>query len=108
MDGFDRMDDLNRDGELSTFERETRDYNRYLELSGDNTMDGVLADFDRGIREFCGMEPASQGEEWPPGDDMPMWAKASKVPHFYDKLELMPGAKEMFERVYGKYDRYPA
>ena len=39
MGGFDRMDDLNRDGELSTFERETRDYNRYLELSGDNTMD---------------------------------------------------------------------
>lgn len=66
-------------------------------------MDGVLADFDRGIREFCGMEPAPQGEEWSPGDDMPMWAKASKVPHFYDRLELMPGAKDMFERVYGKY-----
>ena len=66
-------------------------------------MDGVLADFDRGIREFCGMDPVSQDYGWEPGADAEMWGKASKIPHFYDRLELMPGAKEMFDAVYGKY-----
>ena len=44
MGGFDRMDDLNKDGELSTFEREMRDYNRYMELSDDS--DEEDASFD--------------------------------------------------------------
>jgi len=66
-------------------------------------MDGVLADFDRGVREILGMEPSPQGEGWKPGMDDPMWAKASKVPHFYDKLEPMPGALEMLTILYEKY-----
>ncbi|MCR4837429.1 MAG: hypothetical protein K5897_00675 [Eubacterium sp.] len=66
-------------------------------------MDGVLADFDRGVREFCHMEPTPQNEGWKPGMDDPMWAEARKVPHYYDRLELMPGAKEMFDRVYETY-----
>ncbi|MCR5212792.1 MAG: hypothetical protein K6E10_00105 [Eubacterium sp.] len=66
-------------------------------------MDGVLADFDRGVREFCHMEPSPQNEGWKPGMDDNMWAKARLVDHYYDKLELMPGAKEMFDLVYGKY-----
>ena len=32
-----------------------------------------------------------------------MWAAIRETGRFYDKLELMPGAKEMFDRVYGKY-----
>ena len=28
-------------------------------------MDGVLADFDRGVRELCGLEPVSQGVTGP-------------------------------------------
>ena len=66
-------------------------------------MDGVLADFDNGVRELCGMEPSSQGNDWKPGDDDLMWEKIRGVEQFYDKLQLMPGAKEMFDRVYEKY-----
>ena len=66
-------------------------------------MDGVLADFDRGIREFCGMDPVSQDYGKEPGMDTLMWEKASKIPHFYDRLELMPGAKEMFDAIYDRY-----
>lgn len=67
-------------------------------------MDGVLADFDRGIREICGMVPvpqnlASQNEE----REVEMWRRVKEAGHFYDMLELIPGAKEMFEEVYGKY-----
>jgi len=29
-----------------------------------------------------------------------MWQAIAKVPNFYDKLELMPGAKEMFNSIY--------
>ena len=36
-------------------------------------MDGVLADFERGVRELCGMEPAPQGPAWKPGCDDEMW-----------------------------------
>ena len=65
-------------------------------------MDGVLADFDRGVRELCGMEPSDPCGRSPEQDDR-MWEKIRKVGHFYDKLELMPKAKEMFNAVYGKY-----
>lgn len=66
-------------------------------------MDGVLADFDRGVNELCGMQAAPQsGDESAARDDR-MWEGIRKVDHFYDRLELMPGAKELFERVYGKY-----
>lgn len=66
-------------------------------------MDGVLADFDRGVREFCGMEPSPQGKEWRPGMDDPMWEKARNVPHFYDRLQPIPGALEMLRTVHEKY-----
>ena len=66
-------------------------------------MDGVLADFDRGVKELCGLEPCSQGDDWQPGDDDEMWSRIREVGHYYDKLELMPGAKEMFDVIYGKY-----
>ncbi len=62
-------------------------------------MDGVLADFDRGVKELCGLEPIEQGKQ---NDDM-LWEKVRKVGHFYDKLEIMPGAKEMFDALWAKY-----
>ena len=65
-------------------------------------MDGVLADFDRGVRELCGMEVPDQGTR-PPAQDVIMWEAIRKIDHFYDRLELMPGAKEMFDAVYVKY-----
>ena len=32
-----------------------------------------------------------------------MWEAIRKAGHFYDKLELMPGAKEMFGRIWDRY-----
>ncbi|MBR0513627.1 MAG: hypothetical protein IJK06_05175 [Clostridia bacterium] len=61
-------------------------------------MDGVLADFDRGVKELCGLEPLDQNGNCSPAQDDRMWEAIRKVGHFYDKLELMPGAKEMFDR----------
>ena len=65
-------------------------------------MDGVLADFERGIRELCGVEPVKQGARRPQEEDI-MWEKARLVGHFYDKLLPMPGALEMFQQIYEKY-----
>ena len=65
-------------------------------------MDGVLADFDRGVRELGGYEPRFP-QDTNPEEEAIMWARVKEIPHFYDRLELMPGAKEMFDAVYGKY-----
>ena len=65
-------------------------------------MDGVLADFNRGVRELCGMEAPDPMNAAPEQDDL-MWERIREAGHFYDRLELMPGAKEMFGTVYGKY-----
>lgn len=67
-------------------------------------MDGVLADFDRGVIELCGLTPLSQNAKHrDEAKDDAMWAEVKKVDHFYDVLELKPGAKEMFDAVWGKY-----
>ena len=64
-------------------------------------MDGVLADFDRGVIELCGLEPLDQGIS--DSREEIMWNGIREVGHFYDKLEIMPGAKEMFDELYEKY-----
>ena len=66
-------------------------------------MDGVLADFDRGVRELCNMNPLPQSEDQPFGYDDELWSKVRDVRRFYDKLELIPGAKELFDYVYNSY-----
>ena len=66
-------------------------------------MDGVLADFDRGVRELCGMEPQSQNGKRSAKLDDAMWDAIRKTEHFYDRLAPMPGAEEMFGRIYRKY-----
>ena len=66
-------------------------------------MDGVLADFDRGVWEICRVRSYDQNEKWDPAQDDLMWEALRKADHFYDRLELMPGAKELFDAVYGKY-----
>lgn len=66
-------------------------------------MDGVLADFDRGVKEICGMEPLPQGGKRDPQQDNLMWEAIREAGHFYDRLEPMPGAAEMFHTIYGKY-----
>lgn len=67
-------------------------------------MDGVLADFERGVKEICGVTPPDQNaKHHKPGDDDEMWEKIKATKHFYDYLELMPGAKEMFDLLYEKH-----
>ena len=64
-------------------------------------MDGVLADFDRFVTEHCGMTLTPEG--WQPGGRAEMWRRARAVPHFYDRLEPIEGALELFRRVRGAY-----
>ena len=66
-------------------------------------MDGVLADFNKGIKELCGIEPISQNGVSDKRKDDDMWERVRRVDHFYDKLDLMPGAKMMFDTLYDKH-----
>jgi len=65
-------------------------------------MDGVLADFQGGIVRMCGLQPEDQMNETPGGSDA-LWAGVRSVEHFYDKLDVLPGAYEMFMRAFRKY-----
>lgn len=65
-------------------------------------MDGVLADFNRGIKELCNMEPLDQ-KTAKPGDDDKMWERVKAAGHFYDKLEPMEGAVGMFSQLHDMY-----
>jgi hypothetical protein len=62
-------------------------------------MDGVLANFEKGVRELCHIEAYSLNEKRPKGYDDLLWEKVRGVEHFYDRLEILPGAKEMFDAV---------
>ena len=67
-------------------------------------MDGVLADFERGVKELCHLTPPYQNaKKHKSGEDDEMWERIKEIGNFYNRLELMPGAKEMFDLVYGKY-----
>ncbi len=66
-------------------------------------MDGVLANFDRGVKELCGLEPSNQSSNTPTNDDR-MWEAIKNVEHFYDRLEPMNGAIEMYKELSTKYD----
>lgn len=65
-------------------------------------LDGVLADFRRGVRDLCGMDPFRRTKKTATGDDA-MWEAIKKVAHFYDRLEPMPGALELFNTLYERY-----
>jgi len=65
-------------------------------------LDGVLADFDRGVIELAGAKPLPQGH----GDEQQekeMWDAVRRVEHFYDKLEFAEGARELFDSIYSRY-----
>ena len=62
-------------------------------------LDGVLADFDRGVEELAHF-PRHNQEDKDEDKVNAMWAAVRKVPHFYDKLELMPDAERMFTEIY--------
>ena len=65
-------------------------------------LDGVMADFERGVNEMCGEHSYAHEDMSTRHDDI-MWEKIRQVDNFYDKLEMMPGAKELFNEVYEKY-----
>ena len=65
-------------------------------------MDGVLADFNRGVKELCGMEPKQQGTADSAYYDE-LWQRVKDAGHFYDRLELMDGAYDLFREVHDLY-----
>ena len=65
-------------------------------------MDGVLADFEKGLRDLCGIEPVEQGKSNSKLDDI-IWDAVRSVEHFYDKLEPVPGSFDLFHRLHEKY-----
>ncbi len=66
-------------------------------------MDGVLADFDRGVVELAGGVLPYEKNGKKVGIGSEMWEKVRQIDNFYDKLECMPGAKEMFDSIYAEY-----
>ena len=66
-------------------------------------MDNVLADFRGGVRCFCGMELPEQGAPGSSENDELMWERIRATKHFYDRLELVTGVKELFDALYEKY-----
>ena len=65
-------------------------------------MDGVLADFDRGVAELAGFEKHHGQGECPAEDDL-MWEAIRGVDHFYARLEPIEGAIELFRDLYARY-----
>lgn len=65
-------------------------------------MDGVLANFEKGLRDLCGIEPVEQGKSNSKLDDV-IWDAVCNIDHFYDKLEPIPGSFDLFYSLYKKY-----
>ena len=68
-------------------------------------LDGVLADFRRGVMEMCHMDTIVVSGENEKDHENRMWEEIRKVEHFYNKLEFVPGAKEMFDLIYDRYGK---
>ncbi|HEX2554456.1 MAG TPA: hypothetical protein VHL98_12205 [Microvirga sp.] len=58
--------------------------------------DGVLADFDRGAERVLGSSPRAYERRFGLGR---FWAALAAAPGFFDSLDLMPDALELFEAV---------
>ena len=55
-------------------------------------LDGVLADFDKGVKDLTGKLPQDLHPK-------AMWPRLAKTPGFYDSLDWMPDGKELWEAV---------
>lgn len=64
------------------------DYNRNVYCD----MDGVLANFVQGTKDLAGVDWENDSEE-------EMWRKVSKVENFFQKLPLLPDAKELWNHI---------
>ena len=58
--------------------------------------DGVLADFDKGAEAVLGMHPRMFERRYNPGK---FWARLAAAPDFFNSLELMPDALELYDAV---------
>lgn len=65
-------------------------------------LDQTMADFVRGVRELTNLKDFKAGESSEELDNL-MWEEIRKVDNFYDKLELIPGAKRLFDELVSKY-----
>lgn len=65
-------------------------------------MDGVLADFNEGAMRLAGVDASGYGNRPKEYDDY-VYEQLSKVERFYDKLNPMDGALELFGKVYSQY-----
>lgn len=65
-------------------------------------MDGVLADM-RGYMDSHGIKYNPDGV-YDITVDQKMWDDIRAIPHFYDKLEPLPGSIELFKKLSEKYD----
>ena len=67
-------------------------------------MDGVLADFRRGVRELAGFQMSQTDQDSVlENEDDAMWEAVSRVEHFYDRLEPLSNGIKMFRFVEKKY-----
>ncbi|MCD8286046.1 MAG: hypothetical protein LUD50_02315, partial [Clostridia bacterium] len=62
-------------------------------------LDNVLAAFQKGGHDLCGITIQDQAHQTKE-DEESMWAALRDCPHFYDRLEMMPGAKELWDYAY--------
>jgi hypothetical protein len=58
--------------------------------------DGVLADFDRGAQDILGLPPAVFEKRYGPGQ---FWKRLGTAQAFFENLEPMPDAFELYEAV---------
>lgn len=66
-------------------------------------MDGVLADFDGGVIDFCGFNNVKTRSELTKEQDDLMWEKIKAVPHFYDRINPLDDGVGLFEKLYAIY-----
>ena len=65
-------------------------------------MDGVLADFDLGVKELANHEPMVQSER-DEQKEIELWDAIRKVDNFYYKLKPINNMIEVFNEVKNKY-----
>ena len=66
-------------------------------------LDGVLADFNQGVRELTDLEPKPQDPNRDPAYENRLWAEVRAVPNFYDRLKPVEEAMELFRQLKEKY-----
>lgn len=55
-------------------------------------LDGVLANFEKGVEKICGKPPNNLKSSI-------MWRTINSTPSFFENLEWMPDAKELWENI---------